>query len=76
MIQRGYDRRHRVSWNQIRWQTYNLMCAFAGSKALKEAGINGPIDLQHFPWDKPSAPPISEDEKNELQAEIAAMNAQ
>ena len=51
MIQRGYDRRHRNLWSATRWQTYNLMCAFAGSKALSEAGINSAKDLLSFPWD-------------------------
>ena len=76
-IIRGYNNRHRNLWSANRWQTYNLMCAFAGSKALADSGIHKPTDLIEFPWDKKKEPEhISQQDIDELQAEIAAINAQ
>ena len=74
-IIRGYNRRHRDLWSSNRWQTYNLMQAFCGGKALNEAGIHKPTDLIKFPWDSAPVAPITEDEALELQAEIDAINA-
>ena len=74
MIQRGYERRHRQLWSATRWQTYNLMAAFAGSKALSKAGINSAKDLIKFPWDT-DRPPISFNTVQEMVAEIEAVNA-
>ena len=73
-IIRGYNRRHRDLWSSTRWQTYNLMQAFCGGKALNEAGIHKPTDLIKFPWDTQPVP-ISQSEEDELQAEMAAINA-
>lgn len=75
MIQRGYDRRHRQLWSATRWQTYNLMCSFAGSKSLREAGIYSQKDLLPFPWEKEPTTTISEDDKQELLNLMAAENA-
>ena len=75
MIQRGYERRHRQLWSATRWQTYNLMAAFAGSKALSEAGINSAKDLIQFPWDTDRLP-ITFDDVQTIVAEIEAVNAQ
>ena len=74
-IIRGYNRRHRDLWSSSRWQTYNLMQAFCGSKALGEAGIYKPTDLIKFPWDSAPVAPISQEEAADLQAEMAAINA-
>ena len=74
-IIRGYNRRHRDLWSSTRWQTYNLMQAFCGGKALNEAGIHKPTDLIKFPWDSAPVANITEDEALELQAEIDAINA-
>ena len=74
-IIRGYNRRHRDLWSSTRWQTYNLMQAFCGGKALNEAGIHKPTDLIKFPWDSATVATITEDEVKDMQAEIAAMNA-
>ena len=74
-IIRGYNRRHRDQWSATRWQTYNLMCAFASSKSLHEAGIHSPTDLIKFPWEKEPAPPLTEQEYDELQDLMAAENA-
>ena len=74
-IIRGYNNRKRDLWSSTRWQTYNLMCAFAGSKSLSESGINSPTDLIKFPWDTNNLP-ITFDDVQTIVAEIEAVNAQ
>ena len=76
MIQRGYERRHRQLWSATRWQTYNLMAAFAGSKALSEAGINSAKDLLPLPWDTDHSDLPTEAEVADIVAEMEAINAQ
>jgi hypothetical protein len=64
-------------WSAVRWQTFNLMAAQAGSKALHEAGIYKPTDLIQFPWDEiEQSKPLTDDERTQLQAEMDAMNAE
>lgn len=73
-IIRGYNRRHRDLWSSTRWQTYNIMASFVGGDKLSEKGINSPKDLLKFPWDtQPML--LSQSEVEDMQAEIAAMNA-
>ena len=62
-------------WSATRWQTYRLMEAQVGTKALRENGINSPTDLIQFPWDKEPYVPISDKDRDDLLAEMAAMNA-
>lgn len=50
------------------------MCAFAGSKSLRENGIHGPKDLLSLPWDTDDAIPISQDEIDDLQREMRMYN--
>ena len=76
MIERGYDRRHRHPWSIARWMTYNIMQAQCGSKAIQEAGINSINDLLKFPWDTEPVAPITDEERDQLQAEMDAINAQ
>jgi len=76
MIERGYDRRHRHPWAIARWMTYNIMQAQCGSKAMQEAGINSINDLLKFPWDSEPVAPITDEERDQMQAEMDAMNAQ
>lgn len=53
------------------------MCAFAGSKSLNESGIHSPKDLLPLPWDtEDDIPSLSDEEYAEMQADIAAWNAQ
>ena len=75
-IIRGYNRRHRNLWSSTRWQTYNIMASLVGGDKLSEKGINSPKDLIKFPWDTDQRSPLSDDDIADLQAEIAAMNAQ
>lgn len=51
------------------------MLSTVGKKALVEAGIHSPKDLLPLPWDKTQAPPITDEERDELLAEMAAINA-
>lgn len=72
-ILRGYNRRHRNLWSATRWQTYNLMCVSMAD--IKKAGINRPTDLIQFPWERDPSPPVSQQDIDELQAEMDAFNA-
>ena len=74
LIQRGYDRRHRHPWSVARWETFNLMSAFSGSKAMNEAGIHRPTDLLKFPWEEEKVDEMSQADIEGLQAEMAAWN--
>ena len=78
-IIRGYNRRNRAMWSATRWQTYNIMVSFSGGQSLSEKGIHGPKDLLPLPWDTDdfdTANLPTEDEIKEMQADIAAWNAQ
>ena len=59
-IIRGYNRRSRDQWSSVRWQTYNLMSAQAGSEAMKKAGIHRPTDLMLLPWEQRPLPSENE----------------
>jgi len=63
-------------WSATRWQTYKLMEAQCGTENLRKAGINNPTDLITFPWDKKPAPPLTDKEREDLQAEMDAINAE
>ena len=75
-IIRGYNRRHRDLWSSTRWQTYNIMASFVGGDKLSEKGVNSPKDLMKLPWDTDQRSPLSDDDIADLQAEMAAINAQ
>ena len=51
------------------------MEAQSGTKHLRENGINSPADLIHFPWDKEPAPSLTNEEYNDMQEEMKAINA-
>lgn len=55
--------------------TYNIMQAQCGSKAMRESGINSIEDLLKFPWDSEPVAPITDEERDELLAEMDAYNA-
>lgn len=76
MIERGYERRHRHLWSAIRWQTYNLMQAQAGSDALRKAGVNTITDLITFPWEKQHRDLPTDDEVASMLNEMNAINLQ
>lgn len=71
----GYYRRGRDTKSLMRWQTYNMMAAFAGGDNLRKSGINGPSDLLKFPWDTDEAEQpieVTDDVVKELQDEMAS----
>ena len=74
LIYRGYARRHRESWSMMRWQTFQLMGAQAGKKGMNEAGLFKPTDLLQFPWEKEASTPLSDADRQQLQAEMDAFN--
>ena len=63
-------------WSATRWQTYNIMASFVGGDKLAEKGIHKPTDLTKFPWDTDQKSPLSDADVADLQAEMAAINAQ
>jgi len=69
-ILRGYNKRERGFWAAIRWQTFYLMSSLSGSKHLKENNIYNPIDLMPFPWEKKPAPPMSDQEIQNMQEDM------
>jgi hypothetical protein len=52
------------------------MEAQCGTENLRKAGINNPTDLITFPWDKKPAPPLTDKEREDLQAERDASEAE
>ena len=52
------------------------MIAFCGSENLQKAGINTPRDLMVFPWEKESQQMLSQQDQDDLQADMAAFNKQ
>jgi len=73
-IIRGYNNRHRNLWSATRWQTFRLMEAQVGTEAMHKAHLFKPDDLLQFPWDRKPAPPLTDAERDELQAEMDAIN--
>ena len=51
------------------------MSAQVGSEGMRKANLNQPSDLISFPWDRPTAPPITPEEQQDLQDLMAAENA-
>lgn len=74
LIRRGYDRRARGLWSATRWQTYRIMEAQVGTEGLRKARIGNPTDLLPFPWEKEEIHILTDDEANDLQDEMEAMN--
>ena len=76
-IMRGYNRRVCQQWSMTRWQTYLMMSSFCGGKSMREAGIFSVKDLIELPTDKNvTTPNISQEDIDELQAEMDAINAE
>ena len=74
VILRGYNARKRDLWSATRWQTYNLMASFSGSKSLANAGIRSPKDLLEFPWEQERQPEVSQEDVDELRSLISNIN--
>lgn len=72
----GYRRRERTFCLMTRWATFMNMCT--GMADISKSGIHSPEDLIRFSWEKEAdeAPPISEDEQEEIRAELRRLNSQ
>ena len=65
----GYHARHHAGWEQARLIAYNAHYCMGSKDPV-------PIVTEwiKFPWEKESAPPITDEECDELQAEMDAIN--
>ena len=70
----GYRKRERTYCLMTRWATFMQMCT--GMADISKSGIHTPEDLMRFPWEKEQdeAPPISEEEQEEIRAELRRLN--
>ena len=68
----GIRRRQRAQWETTRWQIASIANLFRG----KDSPTVKPSDLCKFPWEKdePNPDMPTEEEVDELQAEMAAIN--
>lgn len=72
-IIRGYNARHHHSWEQARLIAYNArFCMGVG----KEQTAPTVTEWLKFPWEKEDTAPISDEDHNELLAEMETINAQ
>ena len=75
LIIRGYRRRNVLQYQLQRMQVFASTFAYGGNKENKRAEDLWPLYFDRYKQYADSEP-ISEEEKNELQAEMAALNAQ
>ena len=68
-IIRGYNARHHAGWEQARLVAYNAHYCMGSKDPV-------PVVTQwiKFPWEKEPAPPLTDNERSELQAEMDAIN--
>lgn len=74
LIIRGYRRRERTTWEQVRWQTFWLL--HNGMTDLKKAGINAATDLVKFPWDDEDVELPSDQEVDDMLDLMRKVNSQ
>lgn len=72
-IIRGYNARHHHSWEQARLVAYNAHYCMGSKNPIPVV-----TEWIKFPWEKKSveSSPLSDEDRNDLQAEMAAMNAE
>ena len=68
-IIRGYNARHHHGWEQARLVAYNARFCMGSKDPIPPL-----TEWIKFSWEQKSAIPISQEEIDELQAEIAAIN--
>lgn len=68
-IIRGYNARHHHGWEQARLVAYNARFCMGSKDPIPPL-----TEWIKFSWEQRSAIPISQEEIDELQAEIAAIN--
>ena len=69
-IIRGYNARHHYGWEQARLVAYNARFCMGSKDPIPPL-----TEWIKFSWEQKSAIPISQEEIDELQAEIAAINS-
>ena len=69
-IIRGYNARHHHGWEQARLVAYNARFCMGSKDPIPPL-----TEWIKFSWEQKSAIPISQEEIDELQAEIAAINS-
>lgn len=70
-IIRGYNARHHAGWEQARLVAYNAHYCMGSKDPVPNV-----TDWIPFPWERKAAKPVSQEDIDDLQAEMAAMNAQ
>lgn len=73
LITRGYFRRHHPGWEQARLVAHQVHYCMGVSKGDV---AKTPQELIPFHWEQKPVVQVSQDEIEELQAEIAAINSQ
>lgn len=68
-IIRGYNARHHHGWEQARLVAYNARFCMGSKDPLPTV-----TEWIKFPWEKEPSEPITEDEREELVAEMNAWN--
>ena len=71
-IIRGYNARQHPGWEQTRWIAYHVRYCMGLPK-----GEVAPVLTEwiKFPWEMKASAPTTDDERNKLLDEMAAMNA-
>ena len=71
-IIRGYNARQHPGWEQTRWIAYHVRYCMGLPKGEVAPTLTEWVKL---PWEKKVSTPITDNERNELLDEMAAMNA-
>ena len=69
-IIRGYNNRHHAGWEQARLVAYNAHYCMGSKDPVPTV-----TEWIKFPWDQKAATPVSQEDIDELQAEMDAINA-
>ena len=69
-IIRGYNARHHAGWEQARLVAYNAHYCMGSKDPVPTV-----TEWIKFPWEQKATVPISQEDIDELQAEIDAINA-
>lgn len=70
-IIRGYNARHHHGWEQARLVAYNARFCMGSKDPLPTV-----TEWIKFPWEKEAVEPVPKEVQDQLQAEMAAMNAE
>jgi hypothetical protein len=72
-IIRGYNARHHHAWEQARLIAYNARFCMGVPKGQVAPTVT---EWLKFPWEQEKTAPLSDEDRNDLLAEMAAINAQ